>query len=32
MPSNWLTWGKLNKVFGGELEKVISEINSAIAA
>jgi len=26
------SWGKLNKVFGDELEKVISEINSAIAA
>ena len=26
------SWGKLNKVFGGELEKVISQINSAIAA
>lgn len=25
-------WGKLNEVFGGELEKVITEINSAIAA
>ena len=24
-------WGKLNEVFGGELEKVISEINTAIA-
>ncbi len=26
------SWGKLNKVFGGELETVISEINTAIAA
>jgi type I restriction enzyme R subunit len=26
------SWGKLNKIFGGELETVISEINSAIAA
>jgi len=26
------SWGKLNKVFGGELETVITEINTAIAA
>lgn len=26
------SWGKVNKVFGGELETVINEINSAIAA
>jgi type I restriction enzyme R subunit len=26
------SWGKLNKVFRGELEKVINEINTAIAA
>ena len=26
------SWGKLNKVFGGELEDIISEINTAIAA
>ena len=26
------TWGKLNKVFGGELETIIHEINTAIAA
>jgi hypothetical protein len=26
------SWGKLNKVFADELEKVISEINTAIAA
>ena len=26
------SWGKVNKVFGGELETVISEINTAIAA
>ena len=26
------SWGKLNKVFGGELEAIIHEINTAIAA
>jgi hypothetical protein len=26
------SWGKLNKVFGGKLETVIREINTAIAA
>jgi hypothetical protein len=26
------SWGKVNEVFGGELEKVINEINSANAA
>jgi len=26
------SWGKLNKVFGGELDAVIHEINTAIAA
>jgi len=26
------SWGKLNKVFGGELETIIHEINMAIAA
>lgn len=26
------SWGKLNNVFEGELEKVISQINTAIAA
>ena len=26
------TWGKLNKVFGGELDAIIHEINEAIAA
>jgi hypothetical protein len=26
------SWGKLNKVFGGDLESVIYEINAAIAA
>ncbi|MBE9503797.1 MAG: hypothetical protein IME96_06445 [Proteobacteria bacterium] len=26
------SWGKLNKVFGGELEAIIHEINLAIAA
>lgn len=26
------SWGKLNKVFGGELESIIQEINTAIAA
>ena len=25
------SWGKLNKVFGGELEAIIHEINMAIA-
>lgn len=25
------SWGKLNKVFDGELEKIIGEINSAVA-
>lgn len=27
-----VSWGKLNKVFGGELETIIREINAAIAA
>jgi type I restriction enzyme R subunit len=26
------SWGKLNKIFGGELETVIAEINTAVAA
>ncbi|MHC4687640.1 MAG: type I restriction-modification enzyme R subunit C-terminal domain-containing protein [Planctomycetota bacterium] len=26
------SWGKLNKVFGGELKTIIHEINAAIAA
>ncbi|NQT55889.1 MAG: hypothetical protein HQ551_06640, partial [Desulfobacteraceae bacterium] len=26
------SWGKLNKIFGGELETIIHEINEAIAA
>jgi hypothetical protein len=26
------SWGKLNKVFGGELETIIHKINEAIAA
>jgi hypothetical protein len=26
------SWGKLNKLFGGELETVITEINTAVAA
>jgi hypothetical protein len=26
------SWCKLNKVFGGELEAIIQEINTAIAA
>ena len=26
------TWGKLNKIFGGELDAIIHEINLAIAA
>lgn len=26
------SWGKLNKAFGGELEKIIGEINGAVAA
>jgi hypothetical protein len=26
------SWGKLNRVFGGDLETVIHEINAAIAA
>jgi len=26
------SWAKLNKVFGGELEKIIHEINAAVAA
>lgn len=26
------SWGKLNKIFGGDLEAVIHEINTAIAA
>jgi hypothetical protein len=26
------SWGKVNKAFGGELETVIREINTAIAA
>ncbi len=27
-----VSWGKLNKVFRGELETIIQEINTAIAA
>jgi hypothetical protein len=26
------SWDKLNKVFGGELEAIIHEINTAVAA
>jgi hypothetical protein len=26
------SWGRVNKVFGGDLEAVITEINTAIAA
>jgi len=26
------TWGKLNKLFGGELEAIIHELNEAMAA
>ena len=26
------SWAKLNKIFGGELEAMISEINEAVAA
>jgi hypothetical protein len=27
-----VSWGKLNKVIGGVLEKLINEINEAVAA
>jgi hypothetical protein len=26
------SWGRVNKVFGGDLEAVINEINKAVAA
>jgi hypothetical protein len=31
-PREGASWGKVNKVFGGEMETVITQINSAIAA